>query len=267
MSAVNWCFTWNNFESMPDYEKVKEDVRYLVYQEEKGESGTPHLQGFLQLNVRQRLSFVKKLFGDKVHWEKARAPVQAIAYCKKEDSRVSGPYEFGEFQAQGTRTDSENCARKAASGASRDEVIAEFPVQYLRYSNGVERLIDNAKTGARSLPKVFVYCGGDFKSRARVIKEYMTSHESYLVPDTKTWGGYKGQECLIFKAIPKDWNFDKIQHLCSDLPFEMDRKYGHDFMTSSIFVFVLECATIFDDIECDDMKLFFYVDGNFTLFE
>lgn len=47
-AAKDWVFTWNNPTKTP--EEVMEDfsalkVIYLVFQEEKGESGTKHYQG------------------------------------------------------------------------------------------------------------------------------------------------------------------------------------------------------------------------------
>lgn len=65
MTTAFWGFTINNYtdthvalleQGYPDY------MRELVYTFEKGDSDTPHIQGWLKLQRQQRLSFVRKLF-------------------------------------------------------------------------------------------------------------------------------------------------------------------------------------------------------------
>ena len=43
----NWCFTWNNFdhENLP---AIDERMAFPTYQNERGDSGTEHLQGYVQ---------------------------------------------------------------------------------------------------------------------------------------------------------------------------------------------------------------------------
>ena len=60
--ARNWVFTLNNYEDK-DIERLAnpyEQVKYIAYGKEIGESGTPHLQGYIILWEPQRLSFFKK---------------------------------------------------------------------------------------------------------------------------------------------------------------------------------------------------------------
>lgn len=85
----NWCFTLNNpaADDLAAVEALnaREDVRRLVVGDEIGESGTPHLQGYLRLASSARLSGMKKLL-PRAHWEprKSRLESDATAYCKKE---------------------------------------------------------------------------------------------------------------------------------------------------------------------------------------
>lgn len=56
-----------------------------VFGKEIGDEGTPHLQGAVKFKTKQRFTAVKKLFGDKVHWEKMRKPWKnSVIYCTKE---------------------------------------------------------------------------------------------------------------------------------------------------------------------------------------
>lgn len=65
----------------------------MVGQLEKGESGTPHLQFFIRFKSNKR---AKEAQIEGAHCEIARNAKNAIKYCQKEDTRVSGPWEFGE---------------------------------------------------------------------------------------------------------------------------------------------------------------------------
>ena len=94
----NWCFTWNN----PPVEVVEgrltvEGSSYLCYQIERGENaGTVHAQGVLCFSTLKSMAQVKSLL-PLVHLEVMRGTIiQAVEYCRKEDTRVAGPWEQGE---------------------------------------------------------------------------------------------------------------------------------------------------------------------------
>lgn len=141
--AKNWCFTLNN---PTNDEKVfisslvdgKSDVRYVMYGNEVGAEGTPHLQGFLSLQSRKRLQELKKILGPRFHLESARNPVAALQYCKKENDWV----EFGEFTTQaGRRSDIEEFKVSVKNGELdvptlrelHSDVFAKYPRFCLEY--------------------------------------------------------------------------------------------------------------------------------------
>lgn len=86
-ASLYWTFTLNNFSDQ-DFDTLKNEiwlhcVDYRV-QEEVGESGTHHLQGYIQAKrkIRPSETFTNK----SIHWEKARSPSHARAYCCKDDT-------------------------------------------------------------------------------------------------------------------------------------------------------------------------------------
>lgn len=111
-NAKRWCFTINMATPeardqeyacwglgpadgpQGDWYKKKEHIVYLHFQEECGEEGTHHLQGFVIFDKCVRLSWLKK-FHARAHWEVARGTnQQADEYTKKKDTRVEGGMEL-----------------------------------------------------------------------------------------------------------------------------------------------------------------------------
>lgn len=91
-----WFFTWNNyvFDDLCDLETwILEKKPMCVFQEEVGESETPHIQGCFKLKSSIRFSTLKKRFPE-VHWEKCKNWEKAIQYCSKSDTRIYGPFYY-----------------------------------------------------------------------------------------------------------------------------------------------------------------------------
>jgi len=94
----HWSFTWNNYDQSDidllesTFKGFKKILRYR-FQEETGESGTPHLQGIVAFTKGTRWSELK--LPKEIHWEKTRNIPAAEDYCKKEDTRTGKIYEFG----------------------------------------------------------------------------------------------------------------------------------------------------------------------------
>lgn len=85
-AAKNWCFTINNY--LPDdMEKLEVmfnhgHFNYLVFGEEIAPTtGTPHLQGYVQMKKKMRLAQVKKFISPRANLQNSRgSPEQASAY-------------------------------------------------------------------------------------------------------------------------------------------------------------------------------------------
>jgi len=95
-SAKHWCFTINNPTEQDEKDMqqlVASKTAYFVAGDEKGADGTPHVQGYLVLKEKLRLTALKKLL-PRAHLEMSRGtPKQASDYCKK-DGRF---LEYGEL--------------------------------------------------------------------------------------------------------------------------------------------------------------------------
>lgn len=81
-----------------ELDAVCTSVRGCVYQQELGEGGYNHFQGYVRFKSRKRFSTVKRLFCRDGHFETCRNPQASEEYCQKEDSRVQGPFYFGDVR-------------------------------------------------------------------------------------------------------------------------------------------------------------------------
>lgn len=88
-ALINWRFTLNNYRD-EDFEYLTElymagKFKYIIFGKEVApNTGTPHLQGFLQLPKKLRFAQVKKILGSKYHLDPADFPAAARDYCKKD---------------------------------------------------------------------------------------------------------------------------------------------------------------------------------------
>ena len=83
-----WFFTFNNYtlDNIRDLEmRFSEICQKYVFQEEKGQNGTPHLQGSIWLNKKMRFSEFN--LPKTIHWEKMRNEDASTRYCSKDDTK------------------------------------------------------------------------------------------------------------------------------------------------------------------------------------
>jgi len=85
--SKHWVFTLNN-HTLENINEILEcsSIKRYSFQEETGENGTPHLQGYLEFVTKKRPKSIFKNFN--AHWEKCRNIKLAIAYTQKDDTRT-----------------------------------------------------------------------------------------------------------------------------------------------------------------------------------
>lgn len=139
MSAKGWFGTWNNYteenaEQLAGF--IETDCTSGVIGKEVCPStGTPHLQFYFVSRKSMRLAGLKKIFGDKPHWEIMRSERGSTLYCGKE-----GNVYYEKKNQQGRRTDLEEFANRVLAGERVESLAFEMPTVYTKFNKGLEKL-------------------------------------------------------------------------------------------------------------------------------
>ncbi len=173
-------------------------TRYFVFQKEKAESGTPHYQGYIEFKLAVALSGLKKI-NPKAHWSPRRAARSfARQYCMKEDSRLEGPFEHGDWSAggSGTRNDLARVAEVALKTGSFKACIDESPCVAIKFHTGLKAIIASTRPPRTQPPTVAIFYGktGTGKTH-KAFKRFPDLYRK--APDTTWFDGYEQQKCLL----------------------------------------------------------------------
>jgi len=195
-----FCFTWNNYpdnahEVLAEFFNSKNAI-YMIVGKEIGESGTPHLQGYVHLKDQMTFTALKRCLPT-LHLERAKGTgLQNKTYCSKE----ADFYEMGTFP-QDAGEASKNAWKTildAAESGNWDYLKANYPRIWVTMS---EKLI------SKRIPRTSVIDGdtqnewwygktGTGKSRLAWEKYGNICYQKML---NKWWDGYDAQPIVIIE--------------------------------------------------------------------
>lgn len=214
MQAKNWVFTLNN-PTRSEGEAVENlEVPFLIYGKELGETGTPHLQGYVQLEQKRRLASVKELI-PRAHLEIARGTVdENIKYCSKQDPN---PFIKGTPVCQGQRNDLISLREAVRlNPISRNELVDQHLTVAARYPRVADMLHDIFHP-PQDLDKLnnewFVGPPGNGKSRTA--RQENPSHFAKYM--NKWFDGYDNEDTIIIEEVgPQHATFASLLKIWAD---------------------------------------------------
>lgn len=249
MTSRRWCITDNtiaeDFSTQEWQDKLPGTCNYAVWQKEKAASGKVHIQAFLKLSKPMRMAGLKKCFGN-VHCEMTRGTdEQAMMYCKKEESRVEGPFEFGTLTRQGQRRELEEVADDFSKRMRLDEVALKHPATFIKFHGGFKELAQvHARQDAMRFrdPKVTVIYGetGSGKTSS-ILKTETDLMETYILDKdgegSTWWDGYQGQKRLLLDDFYGNIKASTMLRLLDRYPVRLGVKNSHTYANwDEIFV-------------------------------
>jgi hypothetical protein len=269
----NVCFTVNNptIDDLNQLRAVNSRVKYMVCGLEVGESGTPHIQGYVELTSPMSFEAVKKsIVPSRAHIEERKGSArQAAGYCKKgvhssTDSNIDYStfafrpmtscdeegdwegFEYGSLSAQGKRTDLTPATEMISHGSTLQSVAMTHPDVYVRYNRGL-RDLRSTYLFPRNLdqaPTVLVLWGETGTGKTR---DALTKYSPEITPyvfrpsNGNWWDGYDGQMKVILEEFRGSMPWADLLGLLDRNEYRAPVKGGFVHIQSDLFIITSPC--------------------------
>jgi len=208
-----WCFTINNYTDL-EYNRLQYVAcQYIVYGREVGESGTPHLQGYIHFKEKVTMGKIKSLIGTRAHVEKRFGSLeQAINYCKKDGNWT----QRGNITIRSKPENKHHDLIQLAEQGHLETIKEEYPLHYFLHYDKILRLIErDIKPLDGELEHEWWYGPTGTGKSMKAWKEYP---DHYPKPLNKWWDGYNFQEVVVIE----EWS-PKNECSASNLKIWADR--------------------------------------------
>lgn len=191
-----WIFTINNYtdEDLELLGGLEEFADYMVYGFEKGEKGTPHIQGYVRLKDGKTMSAMNK-YCPRAWLHKAYGDdMQNRKYCMKQGNaeELGVPKE----DAKGRRTDIAEVCEAVSNGANMWEISNEYGYQAMKHAEALFRYKKPELVESRLIV---------WKEGEDALEEQIATYGSgFFIVDKNKWDGYDGEPIVIWDADELD---------------------------------------------------------------
>lgn len=223
--SKNYVFTINNYQNTELVDTI--DCKYIVYGKEVGDSGTPHLQGFIVFNREKSHSAAKKALPGAWLEPSKGTPAQAIQYCKKDGEFTErGVPPLTQKEKGAKNADRWALARKHAREGNFDEIDDQI---YLTHMGNIKKIrMESLRATALqdTQEKMLWYWGSSGTGKSRKARE--DHPEAYLKMCNKWWDDYSNEETVIIEDFDEDHRV-LVHHLkiwADRYPFPAEIKGG-----------------------------------------
>jgi len=247
--AHHWCFTlYGDYDDAKDDDPVclydSSQMEYIVYQLERcPKTQKLHIQGFVSYLKQLRMKKAKELIHSTAHMEPARGThKQASDYCKKSDTSVKGPWEYGTPPVgKGARTDLKTAVTAIKEGKSIQTVASENPVTFVHYSKGLIALRSQLfpSPAWRDLNVTWLW-GTTGIGKTRAAYTFDPNLYKAIMP-CQWWDGYDRQTTVLFDDFYGQVKCSDMLNLLDgyklQLPFKGGFTWAHwtkVFITSNV---------------------------------
>lgn len=243
--SKNWCFTLNNYEE-EEIANLKDHVssgaiQGLVLGFECGESGTRHIQGYVEFPRRLRLRSVKAMALQRAHLEPRRGTaLEAIEYCIKD-----GSFEIlGNLSIDNTGSSKplDDIQTKIRNGIPLPTIANDHFNYWIIYRKSFEEYDRLCRPSLiRETLKVFCLWGetGSGKTRYVYYTAKLMDTTLWVSPDPKLlwFDGYRGQQIALLDDYRGEASISFLLRVLDIYPIQVPIKGGFtDFTPSTIYI-------------------------------
>lgn len=196
----NEVFTINNY-TVKDIcllaELCETKCSYMVVGFEIGESGTPHVQGYLELEKQMRFETLQKWIPRGRLAKRMGTAKQASDYCKKDKNFC----EFGILSKPGKRNDLDGIREMALTEGMRG-VSSVGNMQQIRVA---EKFLTYNEPARNWKPTVIWIHGPTGTGKSKTAREICGENTYPKNTSSKWWDGYDGHENVIIDDFRDSW--------------------------------------------------------------
>lgn len=275
MSSRNWCFTINNptecqISSLKNLEKNPK-IHFLTAVLEHQQEGTPHYQGYLELDRARRQSFLKKLLPT-AHLEVRKgSAVQALTYCLKElteqqltdlKNSTTGLYATPTVSPQDApdiitiNTDNRSLSeilssKKSKKGKKEERLLAlKDAIQngktekelaeddfymFMQHYRGLQYYRMLVSPPRHHEMQITVLYGPTGTGKSKYAYEMYP--DAYWKQRSQWWDNYSGQDTVIIDEFYGWLPYDLLLRICDRYPLLVETKGGQvNFVASKILL-------------------------------
>lgn len=208
--SSNWVFTLNNYteQEVADISTwVNKGARGIGYSKEVGESGTPHLQGFICMTKKCGLKKIKAL-NNRMHIEVMRGKIKdSEKYCSKQAS-LSIIGDMPTEKAPKSKVQEQMWDEVKSGSITEAELLQKYGGHYGRYYKAVGhclRLAKKPKTYQRiERPANAIWFGPAGSGKTWAAEEFaiQAEHSMWKMPVSQLksnwYDGYNGEDIILY---------------------------------------------------------------------
>lgn len=230
MSARSWCFTLNNPTGAEVVLVEDIECRYIIFGFEKGDAGTPHLQGYIEFHNVQRMAAVKKII-PRAHWEKRWGNrKRAREYCMKEGEWIEkGIWEAG---GQGARTDIQDLMKLIKEKTPKIEIMEEHPdvfAKNMRFAEKYQQELEKVETRSFRKLEVNALIGDAGCGKTRVVHDLCPDVFTVNCGEVFPFDGYDGEKEILLDDFYGNLPYHEILRILDGHQYKVNIKGGHRY--------------------------------------
>lgn len=223
-SGKTFTLTLNNWTKEEEQMLKDFDCLYMAIGHEVGANGTPHLQAFMSFKTTKRPEGLKKIC-PRGHWENSIDEEAAHNYCLKDLD-----YFVKDVRCRGKRTDLEN-AIKCLKENGMKEMKQQFPIEFIKYHKGLEKLIDHNPRDFKPYVEWIYGPTGAGKTKSVWDKEKNNCYISNK--NLQWWDGYENEEAVLIDDFRGDFcTFHELLRILDRYPYKVAVKGGFKELNS-----------------------------------
>ena len=220
-----WCLTLNNYTEEDRLQILQTPCVYCIVGREVGESGTPHLQGYMYFEHMKSLQQLREI-NARAHFEAAKGtPLENRNYCSKD----------GNFEEVGVLPASQ--AEKGSRGAAQIQLywqlakegkFEQLPPQSIKTWEYIYQKYAPVPPPRSSLMNYWIF-GKTGCGKSSFVRKLFGPGELYWKGMNRWWDGYMGESCVVLDDFEPDHGkflgyYFKIW--CDHYPFNAEVKGG-----------------------------------------